>query len=128
MSGHQVLNDPDGVLDDELPLDREPHQLLVRAVLAVSDPAALAPADCTQIALQLTGHARIVARDVEQLAGQLPERDGRRLFAEDVLQSARARLATPLEPNLRCVQGRARIVPDLYARLDRLSTPRPVPD
>ncbi|WP_328974029.1 restriction endonuclease [Streptomyces sp. NBC_00239] len=128
MSGHQVLHDPDGVLDAELPLDREPHQLLVRAVLAVTDPAGLAPADCEQIALQLTGHARIVARDVEQLAGQLPERDGRRLFAEDVLRSARERLALPLEPDLRCLQGRARIVRDLYARLDRLNTPRPVPD
>ncbi|MER5312326.1 restriction endonuclease [Streptomyces sp. NPDC002773] len=127
MSGHQVLHDPDGLLDGELPLDREPHQLLVRAVLAVTDPAGLAPADCSQIGLQLTGHARIVARDVEQLAGQLPERDGRRLFAEDVLRQARERLATPLEPDLRCVQGRARIVRDLYARLDRLSTPRPVP-
>jgi hypothetical protein len=128
VSGHQVLHDPDVVLDGELPLDRAPHQLLVRAVLAVSDPAGLAPADCTQIALQLTGHARIVARDVEQLAGQFPEHDGRRLFAEDVLRQARERLATPLESTLRCVQGRARIVRDLYARLDRLSTPRPVPD
>ncbi|MGW1101354.1 DUF6415 family natural product biosynthesis protein, partial [Streptomyces sp. NPDC002455] len=89
--------------------------------------AGLAPADCEQIALQLTGHARVVARDVEQLAGQLPEHDGRRLFAEDVLRSARTRLETPLEPTLRCVQGRARIVRDLYARLDRLNTPRPVP-
>jgi hypothetical protein len=128
VSGHQVLNDPDGVLDTELPLDREPHQLLVRAVLAVTDPAGLASADCEQISLQLTAHARLVARDVEHLAHQLAEHDGRRLFAEDVLRSARERLALSLEPNLRCVQGRTRIVRDLYARLDRLSTPRLVPD
>jgi hypothetical protein len=128
MSGHHVLHDPDGVLDGRLPLDREPHQLLVRAVLAVTDPAKLAPADCSQIALQLTGHARILARDVEQLAGQFPEHDGRRLFAEDVLRTARVRLEAPLQPTLRCLQGRARIVRDLYARLDRLYTPRPVPD
>ncbi|MFH8343043.1 DUF6415 family natural product biosynthesis protein [Streptomyces sp. AM6-12] len=126
MSGHRVVHDPDGVLDD-VPLDRERHQLLVRAVLAVTDPAGLAPADCEQIALQLTGHARVVARDVEQLAGQFPERDGRRVFSEDVLERARELLALPLEPTLRCAQGRARIVRDLYARLDRLSTPRPVP-
>jgi hypothetical protein len=127
VSGHQVVHDPDVVLDD-VPLDRERHQLLVRAVLAVTAPAGLAPADCEQIALQLTGHARVVARDVEQLAGRLPERDGRRVFAEDVLERARARLALPLEPTLRCAQGRARIVRDLYARLDRLTMPRPVPD
>ncbi|MFF2188143.1 hypothetical protein [Streptomyces sp. NPDC058155] len=78
--------------------------------------------------MQLTGHARLQVRDVEQLARQLPERDGRRLFSEDVLRRASERLATPLEPTLRCVQGRARIVRDLYARLDRLYTPRPVRD
>ncbi|WP_308036448.1 DUF6415 family natural product biosynthesis protein [Streptomyces sennicomposti] len=127
MSSHQVLHDPDGLLDD-VPLDRERHQLLVRAVLAVTDPAGLAPADCAQIALQLTGHARVVARDVERLAGQLPEHDGRRVFSEDVLEQARKRLGLPLEPTLRCAQGRARLVRDLYARLDRLNTPRPVPD
>ncbi|MFG2457017.1 DUF6415 family natural product biosynthesis protein [Streptomyces sp. NPDC048523] len=127
MRGHQVVNDPDYVLDD-VPLDRERHQLLVRAVLAVTDPAGLVPADCEQIALQLTGHARVVARDVEQLVEQFPECDGRRVFSEDVLERARELLALPLEPTLRCAQGRARIVRDLYARLDRLSTPRPVPD
>ena len=78
--------------------------------------------------MQLTGHARVVARDVEQPSGQFPERDGRRVFSEDVLERARDRLALPLEPTLRCAQGRARMVRDLYAPLDRLSTPRPVPD
>ena len=125
MTSYQVLHDPDAVVD--LPLDREPHQLLVRAVLAVTDPEGLAPDDWAQIGLQLTGHARAVAHDVERLAKQLPPYDPRRVLAEDVLRQAARRLGAPLRGTLRCTQGRARIVRELYVRLDRLNAPRPVP-
>ncbi|MEV5348926.1 DUF6415 family natural product biosynthesis protein [Streptomyces achromogenes] len=123
MRGYQVLHDPTAVVD--LPLGREPHELLVRAVLAVTDPERLAPDDWAQIALQLTGHARAVAQDVERLTGLLPRYDPRRVLAEDVLRQARQRLDAPMQGTLRCAQGRAHTVRELYARLDRLRTPRP---
>lgn len=33
-STHTVLHDPDGLIEAELPLDREPYESLVKAVLA----------------------------------------------------------------------------------------------
>ncbi|MFD8025441.1 restriction endonuclease [Streptomyces lavendulae] len=127
-SSHTVLYDPEGVVEAELPLDREPHELLVKAVLAWTDPGeALQPRDCHLIALELTGHARAVAGDVRRCAEKLPVSDGRRALAEVVLGEMERRLATPLEGTVRCAQGRARIVRDLYQRLDRLNSVRPVP-
>ncbi|MFI5987132.1 DUF6415 family natural product biosynthesis protein [Streptomyces sp. NPDC051555] len=126
-SSHTVLYDPEGVVEADLPLDREPHELLVRAVLAWTDPGELLqPRDCHLIALELTGHARAVADDVRKRAERLPAGDGRRALAEVVLREAARRLATTPEGTVRCAQGRARIVRDLYERLDRLNTPRPV--
>lgn len=58
-----MLHDPTGLLDAELPLERAPHEALVTAVLAWSNPG-LAPCEYEQIALQLTGLARAVAADV----------------------------------------------------------------
>jgi hypothetical protein len=57
-STHTILYGPDGLIEAELPLDREPYVCLVRAVLAWTGPKALAERDYEQIALQLTGHAR----------------------------------------------------------------------
>lgn len=73
MSGTStVLHDPQGLVDAELPLDRAPYEALGTAVLAWQDPN-LTPADYEQIALQLTGHARAVAADVQRHAAALAE-------------------------------------------------------
>ncbi|MFD5898603.1 DUF6415 family natural product biosynthesis protein [Streptomyces sp. NPDC060366] len=117
-----VLHDPQGLIEGELPLDREPYECLVTAVLAWTDPGdTLQPRDYEQIALQLTGHARAVAGDVRRLAEKLPKSSGRGALADVVLDEADRRLAIPLEGTVRCVQGRARLVRALYARLDRLT-------
>lgn len=125
-SNHTVLYDPEGVVEADLPLDRTPHELLVRAVLAWTDPGeALELRDCHLIALELTGHARAVADDVRRCAQQLPLQDGRRALAEVVLDEAEKGLAAPVEATVRSAQGRARIVRELYERLDRLEQPGP---
>ncbi|UQA97545.1 restriction endonuclease [Streptomyces halobius] len=124
MSTHTVLYDPEERIEAELPLDRAPHEALITAVLAWTNPA-LEPRDYAQIALQLTGHARAVSADVQRHAQLLPADNGRRALAEVVLREADRRLSVPLEGTARCVQDRARLVQALYQRLDRLTQPAP---
>ncbi|MET8275869.1 DUF6415 family natural product biosynthesis protein [Streptomyces sp. NPDC005096] len=121
-STHTVLYDPDGLIEAELPLDREPYESLVKAVLAWIGPDTLTERDYEQIALQLTGHARAVASDVRRRADQLPKDSGPKALADVVLREAEGRLSTTLEGTVRCVQNRARLVRALYERLDRLET------
>ncbi|GHG78457.1 hypothetical protein GCM10018980_77170 [Streptomyces capoamus] len=116
---HTVLHDPHGLLDAELPLARAPYEALVTAVLAWQD-LNLTPRDYEQIALQLTGHARTVAADVQRHAAALPKNDGRGALAEVILREAADRLSKPIQGPARCVQNRARLVRALYERLDRL--------
>ncbi|MFD6335481.1 restriction endonuclease [Streptomyces niveus] len=124
-SSHTVLYDPDGLIEAELPLDREPYECLVKAVLAWTGEATLAVRDYEQIGLQLTGHARAVAADVRRHAAALPKNDGRGALAEVVLREADGRLPVPLKGTVRCAQSRARLVRALYTRLDRLTEPFP---
>ncbi|MFD9636254.1 DUF6415 family natural product biosynthesis protein [Streptomyces violascens] len=119
-STHTVLYDPDGRLEAELPLDREPYECLVKAVLAWTDTDTLTERDSEQIALHLTGHARAVAADIRRRANQLPQDSGPRALADVVLKEAEELLSTPLEGTARCVQDRARLVRKLYECLDRL--------
>ncbi|MGW7579229.1 DUF6415 family natural product biosynthesis protein [Streptomyces sp. NPDC054765] len=121
---HVVLYDPRGLIEAELPLDRAPHEALVTAVLAWKNPD-LAPRDYEQIALQLTGHARAVAADVQRHAAALSKNDGRGALAEVVLREAAGRLAAPLKGTAHCAQNRARLVQALYTRLDRLTQAAP---
>ncbi|MFH8467151.1 DUF6415 family natural product biosynthesis protein [Streptomyces sp. NPDC017991] len=121
MSGaHTVLYDPHGLLDAELPLDRASHEALVTAVLAWQNPT-LTPGDFEQIALQLTGHARAIAADVQRHAAALPKNDGRGALAEVILREASGRLSQPIQGTAHCAQNRARLVRALYERLDRLT-------
>lgn len=120
-SSHTVLYDPDGLIEAELPLDREPYECLVKAVLAWTGPDTVTERDY-EIALQLTGHARAIAFDVRRCADQLPKDSGPRALADVVLQEAERRLSATLEGTVRCVQNRARLVRALYERLDRLET------
>ncbi|MEV5455219.1 DUF6415 family natural product biosynthesis protein [Streptomyces sp. NPDC052535] len=117
---HTVLHDPHGLVDAQLPLDRAPYEALVTAVLAWQDPN-LTPRDYEQIALQLTGHARAVAADVQRHAAALPKNDGRGALADVILREAAGRLSQPIQGTARCAQNRARLVRALYERLDRLA-------
>ncbi|WP_338900150.1 hypothetical protein WBG99_34480 [Streptomyces sp. TG1A-60] len=83
------------------------HERVARAVLAWSDPDALRADDYEQVGLLLAGAARAVADDVRALAVRLPEDDGRRLFAEYVMDQADDCLARPSR-NLLRVRDRAR--------------------
>ncbi|MDV9187636.1 restriction endonuclease [Streptomyces sp. SR27] len=118
-SSHTVLYDPDGLIAG-LPLDREPYECLVKAVLAWTGEDTLAVRDYEQIGLQLTGHARAVASDVRRRADQLPKSSGPRALADVVLRDTEGQLSTAIEGTVRCVQNRARLVRALYERLDRL--------
>ncbi|OEJ21614.1 restriction endonuclease [Streptomyces agglomeratus] len=121
---YTVLHDPHGLAAAELPLDRAPYEALVTAVLAWKDPN-LTPRDYEQIVLQLTGHARTVAADVQRHAATLPKNDGRGALAEVVLREATGRLSAPIQGTARCAQNRARLVRALYERLDCLTEPPP---
>jgi endonuclease III len=125
-SSHTVLYDPDGLIEAGLPLDREPYECLVKAVLAWTGQDTLTTRDLEQIALQLTGHARAVAADVRRRADQLPKDSGPKALADVVLREAEGRLSAPIDGTVRCVQNRARLVRALYERLDRLEA-APVP-
>ncbi|MGP3635343.1 DUF6415 family natural product biosynthesis protein [Streptomyces sp. 24-1644] len=119
-SSHTVLYDPEGLIEAGLPLDREPYECLVKAVLAWTGEDTLTARDLEQIALQLTGHARAVAADVRRRADRLPKDSGPKALADVVLCEAKGRLSATIEGTVRCVQNRARLVRALYERLDRL--------
>ncbi|NSL43651.1 DUF6415 family natural product biosynthesis protein [Streptomyces sp. 8P21H-1] len=119
-STHTVLHDPDGLIEAGLPLDREPYESLVKAVLAWTGEDTLTTRDLEQIALQLTGHARALAADVRRRADRLPKDSGPKALADLILKEAQGRLSTTMEGTVHCVQNRARLVRALYERLDRL--------
>ncbi|WPO76681.1 DUF6415 family natural product biosynthesis protein [Streptomyces sp. KN37] len=119
-STHTVLHDPDGLTEAGPSPDREPYESLVKAVLAWAGEGTLATRALEQIALQLTGHARAVASDIQRRADQLPKDRGPRALADVILREAEGRLSTAIEGIVRCVQDRARLVRALYERLDRL--------
>ena len=126
MTTHQALYDSEGHLDAEPPLDREPHMLLVKAVLAWTDPDdALQPRDCEQIALQLAEHARVIAADVRSRCEQLPSDSKMRALAAVVLAEAGRRLSVPIQGTVASAQNRARLVRALHEHLDRLEAANP---
>jgi hypothetical protein len=117
---HTVLHDPHALVDEQLPLDREPHMLLVQAVLAWTSASTVAPRDCEQIALQLSGHARSVAADIRWRCAIMPLDTKTLALIDIVLAETDRRLATPSVGTVSCAQGRARLVRALYERLDCL--------
>jgi hypothetical protein len=119
-----VPYDPAGTTEAGLPFDRAPYEALVTAVLAWKTPD-LARCDYEQIALQLTGHARAVAVDVQRRAARLAHHNGRRALAEVVLGEAERRLRVVAQGTAACVQDRAQLVRALYERLDRLTETSP---
>ncbi|MEU5214449.1 DUF6415 family natural product biosynthesis protein [Streptomyces sp. NPDC020742] len=119
---HHVLYDPKDLPDEDLPLDREPHLSLTKAVLAWTDTADLSENDLAQIAFQLTGHARTVATDVRRRAIDLPKDSQPRALVDVVLAEADRRLSMPAQGTVACCKNRARLVRGLYERLARLET------
>ncbi|MEU2800943.1 restriction endonuclease [Streptomyces sp. NPDC007117] len=126
-STHLVLHDPEGHLEAQFPLDRAPHECLIKAVFGWTGDPGLTPADLQQIALLLTGAARAVADDVRRAAHLLPDEHAARALADVVLEETDRRLSVRMEGTVRCVQGRARLVRALYERLDRLVSAAPEP-
>ncbi|MGW9117831.1 DUF6415 family natural product biosynthesis protein [Streptomyces sp. NPDC055663] len=122
-----VLYDPEALLAEELPLDRAPMMALVDAMLARKDASGLRACDCAQIALLLTGHARIVAAEVSRHVQALPSDSELRPVAEQVLQEAERRLSVASQTTLAHAQQRARLVRALYRALDQLDKARPGP-
>ncbi|MGN9763096.1 restriction endonuclease [Streptomyces sp. SD31] len=121
----RVAYDPHGAIYARLPLDRKPYLLLAKTVLALDASADLPPDDCAQIALQLTGHANLVAIDVRSLCNWLPENSRSRMLTETVLADAASRLEAPAEPTIDAIKERAQVLRGLYERLDRLTANRP---
>ncbi|WP_086708919.1 DUF6415 family natural product biosynthesis protein [Streptomyces antimycoticus] len=119
-SSYSELHDPQGLLGAQLPLDREPHMALVKAVLAWTDAAKVPNGDCEQIALQLTGHSRAVLEDLRARCKGLPETARVRALTEEVIEETDRQLSAPWLGTVHCVKQRARIVRALYERLDRL--------
>jgi hypothetical protein len=119
-STHTVQYDPDGLLEAGLPLDLEPYECLVKAVLAWTGEGILTARELEQIALQMADHAREVASEVRRRADQLPKNSGPKALADVVLREVEGRLFVRGEGTVRCVQNRARLVPALYERLDCL--------
>ncbi|MGW5043052.1 restriction endonuclease [Streptomyces parvulus] len=118
---HHVLYDPEGRLTAELPPDRAVHEQVVRTALAWSSPLDVPADDVAAIGHLLAGAAWVVAEEVRRCTGRLPENDGRRLFAELILQEADGRLSQPCT-SLNRVHNRARLIRALYERLDRLQS------
>ncbi|MER5358523.1 restriction endonuclease [Streptomyces sp. NPDC002785] len=122
-----VLHDPEALLDQELPLDRAPITALVDAMLARKDASGLRAGDCAQIALLLTGHARIVAAEVHRHFEALAKDSELRPVTDQVLQEAKRRLSVTSQTTLAHAQQRARLVKALYRALDQLLKPQPAP-
>ncbi|MFE2498794.1 DUF6415 family natural product biosynthesis protein [Streptomyces scopuliridis] len=123
---HTVLYDPEGILAETLPLDRGPHLALAGAVLAWGTaPAGLRAADCAQISLLLTGHARCVASDVRRRFETLPQDSELRLVTEAVLRESVRRLSVPSQNTVAHARNRARLVKALYRLIDQLDAVRP---
>lgn len=122
---HVVLHDPQGLIEAELPLDRELHKRLVKTVLGGTGNPGLPPAELRQIVLLLTGTAHAVAADVRRAADLLAQEHAARVLADVVLEEADQRLSVPPEGTARCAHGHARLVRALYERLDRLASVAP---
>ncbi|MFE3144319.1 DUF6415 family natural product biosynthesis protein [Streptomyces scopuliridis] len=123
---HTVLYDPEGILAETLPLDRGPHLALAAAVLAWGTaPAGLRAADCAQISLLLTGHARCVASDVRRRFETLPQDSELRPVTEAVLRESVRRLSVPSQSTVAHARNRARLVKALYRALDQLDAVQP---
>ncbi|MFG2926721.1 hypothetical protein ACGFYA_35140 [Streptomyces sp. NPDC048305] len=100
----KVWYDPDGLIEAQLPLDHEPYECLIKAVLAWTDEGTLAVRDYEQIALQLTGHARAVASYVRRRPDQLPKSSGPQALADIVLRETEGRLSAGIDGTVCCAR------------------------
>lgn len=133
MPHHSEVHDPEGVLD-RLPLDRGPQLALAKAVLLWSGTVpAPEPADMELMALQLTGHARVVVEELREHVAEVAEGTSLRRRLDLAVDDADRRLdvKAPKRPSVAHTQNRARLVIGLYRGLDdvaqhvRAASPRP---
>ncbi|GAA2467569.1 restriction endonuclease [Streptomyces mauvecolor] len=125
MTGHSTEYDPERRIKAALPLDRLSHTRLLRAALSWTDPTALPPDDYEQVALLLTEASHAVATDLRHHMDRLPPDDNRRALTETVLNEVDRRPMQPSRNTLHGVQNLARLLRDLYERLDRLRDTAP---
>ncbi|MFF1511924.1 restriction endonuclease [Streptomyces sp. NPDC058326] len=139
MTHGSIVHDPTGRWDTHLPLDREPNERLAAAVLRwrKGDDTIPPQGDIEQAALQLTGYASLLVREVQTTTAALP-RDGQastvaaRTLAQITVREAIRRLSVaPVSQRhaLPAAQSRARLVQALHRALDRTlaATHTPVP-
>ncbi|MFI8344016.1 restriction endonuclease [Streptomyces sp. NPDC085639] len=120
-SRHNAVHDPEGLLD-RLPLDREPQLALAEAVLRWNSKVpAPEPPDMELMALQLTGHARLVVEQLRMHAGKVGEETSLRMQLDILLHDADRHLAVmaPERPSVAHTQGRARLLISLYQGMDK---------
>ncbi|WP_373302742.1 DUF6415 family natural product biosynthesis protein [Streptomyces atratus] len=118
-----VVHAPEAILDAEIPLDREPHERLVETVLRWRADGTTPPqADLDQIALQLTGYARLLLENVNTACTDLSPSHPAPMFGRITCGEALRRLDYRQPPGSRLVlvQGPARQSP-----ATRPSTARP---
>ncbi|WP_017238181.1 DUF6415 family natural product biosynthesis protein [Streptomyces sp. SS] len=137
MTYGSIVYDPSGRWDSDIPLDRELNEQLATAVLSWQrgDDSIPPQGDIVQAALQLTGYAHLLVREVQRKAAALP-RDGQastvaaRTLAQITAREAVRRLSVaPVSTRqaLRVAQSRARLVEALHIALDRTLAVTPVP-
>ncbi|MFJ9552155.1 DUF6415 family natural product biosynthesis protein [Streptomyces erythrochromogenes] len=121
-SRHKKVHDPEGLLD-RLPLDREPQLALAEAVLRWHGRvAAPEPPAMELMALQLTGHARLVVEYLRAGVGNVAEETSLWKRLDVLLTDAEGHLAvsTPGQPSVAYTQSRARLVISLYESIDEV--------
>lgn len=122
MAGAGFVEDPDGELGRELPLDRDVHLRRAAQVLAWSTEAASSLDEVDLAALELTGHARVILEELEARTAVLPAgSELGELLAYSLAEAAR-RLSVTFSGlgALAYAQSRARLVEGLHRSLDRL--------
>lgn len=139
MSHGSVVHDPTGRWGTDLPLDREPNAKLAAKVLEWGQGDGTDPprADIEQAALQLSGHAELLVRELMRETALLPrDSDARspvevaRALAEVTIGEAGGRLreaAIRSGDGLKQAQSRALLVQALHGALDRVRAAQPAP-
>ncbi|MFF8610935.1 DUF6415 family natural product biosynthesis protein [Streptomyces sp. NPDC015346] len=128
MTYGSAVHDATGSWDDGLPLDRKLNEQLAATVLGWGrcDGTVPPPGDIEQAALQLSGYAELLVRELRATLGRLP-RDPElptavHTRAGITIAEAVRRLQAPairLGDALKQAQSRARLVQALHRALDR---------
>ncbi|MFE5484129.1 DUF6415 family natural product biosynthesis protein [Streptomyces sp. NPDC056527] len=123
MKQGSVFHDPTGTAGDDIPLDRARIENLAQAALSWREGqcGTPPPAELDRIALQLTGHIRLLITEVGTVCGRLPMDHQAAVLGRAACHEAVRRLTVPRRRSraLDHVESRARLVAALYRALDR---------